>query len=70
MSISLVDQLRAARVYDLEQPRYAGMPIFPAHRPGYFYALHRRHGDNYQPAKFGPRSGASGTPENTIIHAG
>jgi kynurenine formamidase len=61
MSVSLADLLQAARVYDLEQPRFAGMPIYPTHRPGYFYALHRRHRDNYQPAVSGPRSGASGT---------
>jgi kynurenine formamidase len=56
----LADRLRAARVYDLEQPRYAGMPIHPTHRPGYFYALHRRHRDNYRPETDGPRTGASG----------
>jgi kynurenine formamidase len=37
------------------------MPIHPAHLPGYFYALHRRHRDNYRPADSGPRSSASGT---------
>jgi kynurenine formamidase len=31
------------RVYDLEQPRYAGAPIFPSHAPGFIYTLHRRH---------------------------
>src|SRR5437588_3008434 len=56
----LLSLLRSARVYDLEQPRYAGMPIHPAHRPGYFYALHRRHRDTYQPEQHGPRSSASG----------
>ncbi len=60
MDPSLPDLLRSARVYDLEQPRFAGMPIHPAHRPGYFYALHRRHRDNYQPEADGPRSSASG----------
>jgi kynurenine formamidase len=30
-------------VYDLEQPRYFGAPIFPSHAPGYFYTLHRHH---------------------------
>jgi kynurenine formamidase len=61
MPTSLADDLHQARVYDLEQPRFAGMPIHPAHKPGYFYALHRRHRDNYQPNTHGPRSGASGT---------
>jgi kynurenine formamidase len=59
----LADWLRAfltARVYDLEQPRFAGMPVHPTHRPGYFYALHRRHRDTYRPEEHGPRSGASG----------
>ena len=61
MTASLADLLRAARVYDLEQPRFFGMPIFPSHRPGYFYALHRRHRDAYRPEQHGPRSSASGT---------
>jgi kynurenine formamidase len=60
MTASLAESLRAARVYDLEQPRFRGMPIHPTHRPGYFYALHRRHRDTYAPAEHGPRSGASG----------
>src|SRR5476651_2440635 len=60
MSSPLADQLKNARVIDLEQPRFQGMPIHPAHKPGYFYALHRRHRDTYQPAVHGPRSGASG----------
>ena len=61
MAPSLADQLRTAKVYDLEQPRFFGMPIHDAHRPGYFYALHRRHRDTYRPEVNGPRSGASGT---------
>jgi kynurenine formamidase len=58
---SLAEQLRSAVVYDLEQPRYQGMPVFPSHKPGYFYALHRRHRDAYNPAKQGQRTGAAGT---------
>jgi kynurenine formamidase len=57
---SLAERLLAAKVYDLEQPRFFGMPIFPSHKPGYFYALHRRHQDTYQPEQHGPRTGASG----------
>jgi kynurenine formamidase len=60
MSASLIDQLRSAKVYDLEQPRFRGMPIHPSHLPGYFYGLHRRHRDTYRPAEGGRRSGASG----------
>jgi kynurenine formamidase len=50
----------AARVYDLEQPRTASMPIHPAHKPGYHYSLYRRHRDTYDPDRHGPRSSASG----------
>jgi kynurenine formamidase len=58
MTPSLIDLLVSARVYDLEQPRFAGMPIHPSHRPGYYYALHRRHHDTREAQ--GPRSSASG----------
>ena len=58
--MALLDSLTKARVFDLEQPRFAGMPVHPAHKPGYFYGLHRRHRDSYKPEKFGPRSGSSG----------
>src|SRR5882672_9251783 len=60
MASSLADLLPSARVYDLEQPRFRGMPIHPSHLPGYFYALHRRHRDTYRPTEQGPRSSASG----------
>jgi kynurenine formamidase len=56
----LVRSVAERRVYDLEQPRTAGMPIHPAHRPGYLYQLHRRHRDSYFPRRHGPRSSASG----------
>lgn len=58
--MTLVEQITRARVFDLEQPRFAGMPVHPAHKPGYFYGLHRRHRDSYRPDQHGPRSGASG----------
>jgi kynurenine formamidase len=60
MTPSWIDSLISARVYDLEQPRFHGMPIHPSHRPGYYYALHRRHRDTYRPDTQGPRSSASG----------
>src|SRR5262249_16361356 len=58
--VTLLGPLTRARVFDLEQPRFAGMPVHPAHKPGYFYGLHRRHRDSYRPDRHGPRSGASG----------
>jgi kynurenine formamidase len=49
------------RVFDLEQPRTAEMPVHPAHeQAGYSYLLHRRHEDEYRPAETGPRTGAAG----------
>lgn len=47
-------------IFDLEQPRTEDMPVFPAHRPGYSYLLHRHHEDEYHPEELGPRTSASG----------
>lgn len=49
------------RVFDLEQPRVASMPVFDAHKPGYDYFLYRRHSDTLklQPGSLG-RSSSSG----------
>ena len=41
--MTVLGELHGARVYDLEQPRYAGLPIHPNHRPGVSLTLHRRH---------------------------
>jgi len=60
MTANLAEEIRRARVYDLEQPRHRGMPLHPSHQPGYFYALYRRHRDSYKPETSGPRSSASG----------
>lgn len=49
-----------SRVFDLEQPRTADMPVIDSHKPGYYYALHRRHSDTYNPEVSGVRSSASG----------
>ena len=63
----MVVDLRTARVFDLEQLRYAGAPSHPAHAPGFNYFLHRHH------ARGGPepRTGASGIvvmPEHSGTH--
>ncbi len=52
----LFDFFSQARVYDLEQPRYAGAPVHPAHAPGYIYTLHRHHEEGLGEA----RTSASG----------
>lgn len=51
----------APRIFDLEQPRFASMPVFDAHKPGYDYFLYRRHSDTrkLQPGALG-RSSSSG----------
>lgn len=69
LTLTFGDPQRPPRVFDLEQPRTAAMPIHPAHLPGYSYVLHRRHQDTY--GQDGPRSGASGmivTMEHTGTH--
>ena len=63
----MVGDLSSARVFDLEQLRYAGAPSHPAHAPGFNYFLHRHH------ARGGPepRTGASGIvvmPEHSGTH--
>jgi kynurenine formamidase len=40
---ALISELTDARVIDLEQPRFAGMPMFPANAPNFTFMLHRRH---------------------------
>ena len=41
--MTLLEALESARIFDLEQPRYAGAPSHPAHAPGFNYFLHRHH---------------------------
>jgi kynurenine formamidase len=66
LTAELLEALGAARVFDLEQPRYAGAPIHPAHVPGFNYFLHRRHEKTNQ-----ARTSASGIvvmPEHSGTH--
>lgn len=61
-----LSHLRAARIFDLEQPRHSAAPIHPAHQPpGYAYLLHRRH----QLREGDRRTSAAGTLV-TSDHAG
>ena len=67
MSARLFESLASARVFDLEQLRYAGAPSHPAHQPGFNYFLHRHHARGAAEA----RTGASGiivTPEHSGTH--
>ena len=45
----LWEQLAAARVYDLGQPYFTGMPHWPAHPP-FLFGLTKQHGDMVGPA--------------------
>jgi kynurenine formamidase len=63
----LLEALGPARVFDLEQLRYAGAPTHPAHTPGFNYFLHRHHARGAPEA----RTGASGIvvmPEHSGTH--
>jgi kynurenine formamidase len=63
----LLESLEAARIFDLEQLRYAGAPSHPAHMPGFNYFLHRHHARGATEA----RTGASGIvvmPEHSGTH--
>jgi len=65
--VTLLDSLGSARVFDLEQLRYAGAPSHPAHAPGFNYFLHRHHARGATEA----RTGASGIvvmPEHSGTH--
>ncbi|HVH63251.1 MAG TPA: cyclase family protein [Candidatus Dormibacteraeota bacterium] len=67
MNPELLKALESARVFDLEQLRYAGAPSHPAHQPGFNYFLHRHHARGSPEA----RTGASGIvvmPEHSGTH--
>lgn len=57
---ALLRAVKGCRVYDLEQPRFNGMPCWPLVRPGFHYALYRHHEDYYRPQVSGPRGSAAG----------
>ena len=63
----MIPDLASARVFDLEQPRFAGAPSHPAHTPGFNYFLHRHHARGAPEA----RTSASGLvvmPEHSGTH--
>ena len=65
--MTLHDTLASARVFDLEQLRYAGAPSHPNHQPGFNYFLHRHHARGAPQA----RTSASGLvvmPEHSGTH--
>lgn len=67
MAGGFAETLGSARVFDLEQPRYAGAPNHPAHVPGFNYFLHRHHARGAPEA----RTSASGLvvmPEHSGTH--
>lgn len=49
MNANLLSLAAAARVYDLAQPYYVGMPHHPSHPP-YLFSMTKKHGDMHSPA--------------------
>jgi len=47
--MTLLDLLAAAKIYDLGQPYYTGMPHYPTHPP-FLFGLTKQHGDYVGPA--------------------
>jgi kynurenine formamidase len=47
--MELIDLLASARVYDLAQPYFIGMPHFPTHPP-FLFSLVKKHGEYIGPA--------------------
>ncbi|MBS1858806.1 MAG: cyclase family protein [Acidobacteria bacterium] len=46
--MTLADELSGARVFDLAQPYFTGMPHYPTHPP-FLYGLTKQHGDSVGP---------------------
>jgi kynurenine formamidase len=69
ISDEIIKKFSGARIYDLEQPRYNGMPSFSGAKPSFVQLLHRRHADTYNLAQSGQRSSAS-SAIITSDHAG
>jgi kynurenine formamidase len=46
---ALLDAIRGARVFDLAQPYFTGMPHYPTHPP-FLFGLTKQHGDTVGPA--------------------
>src|SRR5215467_5458516 len=57
---SLLDQLHRAKVYDLAQPYFVGMPRHPMHPP-FLFSLTKLHGDYVLP------NGASSASEGLAM---
>src|SRR5512140_1606154 len=58
----LIDSARAARMFDLSQPLFVGMPHFPTHSP-FLYALAKEHGE------FVMKNGGSSASETITLSA-
>lgn len=58
----LAEQFRNARIYDLAQPYFVGMPHYPVHPP-FLYSLNKQHGDFVLP------NGASSAAETITLGA-
>jgi|TARA_B100000315_G_scaffold257682_2_gene307304 kynurenine formamidase len=56
----LLMKVASGKIYDLEHPRFQGMPIYPLSKPGFFYSLFRHHRGAFEEGKTPRRTTASG----------
>lgn len=65
--MSILEDLTHSRIFDLEQPRYAGAPVLAAHAPGFVYTLHRHH-ESGMPESRTSASGSYYSTEHSGTH--
>lgn len=63
----MLTMFTGARIFDLEQMRYGGMPNHPNNHPHYYYTLHRRHEAGSADART-PAAGVIVSTEHTGTH--
>lgn len=63
----LLNRLRAAKVYDLAQPYFVGMPHHPVHPP-FLFSLNKKHGDYVAPGGVSSASEALGLGGHVGTH--
>jgi len=64
MPVELLSAIRNARVFDLSQPYFVGMPHHPNHPP-FVFGLTKRHGDFWHPA--GDTTGVSSAADSMAM---
>lgn len=65
--MNVIEQLLSAKVYDLAQPYFVGMPHFPTHPP-FLFSLTREHGDQVGPNRMSSAADAMALSAHTGTH--